>query len=108
MTSIAPGETVAMPLPPKGWYGERTPEIYVSVAGLDPVDAVGWRVSNTLPGTPGFAYTFGGKYSGAGTDWRLSSGSTGTRVTTPLSPRTRATASSFTWSPRMGRRPSSP
>jgi hypothetical protein len=70
MTPIAPGQTVAMPIPPMGWYPDaqgnpRTPELYVSVAGLDPLDAVGWHRSNTIPdyGTPGFAYTFGGKYT---------------------------------------------
>lgn len=70
MTPISPGETAALPIPPKGWYPDasgnpRVPELYASVAGLDPVDAVGWHVSNTSPdyGTPGFAYTFGGKYT---------------------------------------------
>jgi hypothetical protein len=65
MTPVAPGETVPMPIPPVGWYGDRAPELYISVAGLDPIDAVGWHVSNTVPdyGTPGFAYTFGGKYT---------------------------------------------
>lgn len=58
-----------MPIPPMGWYPDangngRTPELYISVAGLDPLDAVGWHDSNTVPdyGTPGFAYTFGGRY----------------------------------------------
>jgi hypothetical protein len=70
MTAIAPGQTAPMPIPPKGWYPDasgnpRVPELYASVAGLDPTDAVGWHDSNTVPdyGTPGFAYTFGGKYA---------------------------------------------
>ena len=70
MTPIAPGQTVPMPIPPKGWYPDasgnpRVPELYVSVAGLDPMDVVGWHDSNTVPdyGTPGFAYTLGGKYT---------------------------------------------
>ncbi len=70
MTPINPGETAPMPMPPKGWYPDatenpRVPELYISVAGLDPEDAVGWHDSNTVPdyGTPGFAYTLGGKYT---------------------------------------------
>ncbi len=70
MTPVAAGQTAPMPIPPKGWYPDgsgnpRVPELYISVAGLDPMDAVGWHISNTNPdyGTPGFAYTLGGKYT---------------------------------------------
>lgn len=70
MTPVNPGEEAAMPIPPRGWYPDgsgnpRVPELYVSVAGLDPMDVPGWHESNTTPdyGTPGFAYTLGAKYT---------------------------------------------
>lgn len=67
-----PEDVKPLPIPPKGWYpyndnplNTRSPELYVSVAGLDPRDVVGWHISNTTPdyGTPGFAYQFSSRYS---------------------------------------------
>ena len=69
-----------MPVPPQGWFPDatgnpRVPELYVSVANIDPLDVVGWHESCAFPqdltqsqfvqdyGTPGFAYTIGSKYS---------------------------------------------
>ncbi len=70
ITVVNPGQTVDLPIPPKGWYPDgsgnpRVPELYVSVAGLDPMDVPGWHESYTTPdyGTPGFAFTFGSKYT---------------------------------------------
>ena len=60
---------ITMPVPPYQWFsdgsgGYRVPELYSSVAGLNPMDAPGWHYSNTEPdwGTPGFAYTFPSQY----------------------------------------------
>ena len=70
---------VPVPIPPYGWYAHSglegtVPEMYVSVAGLDPLDAVGWHYSCmpacTTPGdlgVPQFAYNFASrvtKFSG--------------------------------------------
>ena len=80
MTPVYPGNTEIVPVPPLGWFPDgsgnpRVPELYVSVADIDPLDVVGWHESCAFPqdstqpqfaqdyGTPGFAYTIGSKYS---------------------------------------------
>jgi hypothetical protein len=70
MTPVNPGETKPMPIPPLGWFPDgsgtpRVPELYASVGGLDPMDAPGWHKSGATMdyGTPGFCYTFGGRYT---------------------------------------------
>ncbi len=80
MTVVSPNGKTQLPIPPKDWWtianqntGEpmnAVPEVYASVAGLNPLDAIGWKHSSWSPtyaggeqpkdyGTPGFAYTFG-------------------------------------------------
>jgi hypothetical protein len=70
MAPVNPGETAVMPIPPTGWFPDasgrpRVPELYASVGGLDPLDAPGWHKTNSSPdyGTPGFCYTFGGRFT---------------------------------------------
>lgn len=81
MTVVNPNGSVPMPIPPKDWWWINfngnsfyaIPELYSSVAGLNPLDAPGWKHSSWSPrytggiqcrdyGTGGFAYTFGSKY----------------------------------------------
>ncbi len=71
MTIVKSGETKPLPIPPKDWfyYGvdgdTKAPELYISVAGLDPMDVPGWHYSTLSPidfGTTGFAYQFSTKY----------------------------------------------
>ncbi len=78
MTIINPNEEGQLPIPPKDWWEfvfngqliSAVPEVYSSVAGLNPLDAPGWKHSSWSPqysggiqardfGTGGFAYTFG-------------------------------------------------
>jgi hypothetical protein len=69
MTTVNPGESKSFPVPPIGWYNFLQPEMYISVAGLDPVDAVTWHHNSpTHPdlGTPGFAYIFNVMISSTG------------------------------------------
>ncbi len=77
MTPLAPGASAPLPIPPKEWYlqpngSPRVPELYVSVANLNPLMAPGWHHSSfsnaygggggTDYGTPGFAYLFSSLY----------------------------------------------
>lgn len=83
MTPLAAGEQAPLPIPPKEWFLQgdgvtpRVPELYVSVAGLNPLDAPGWHYSSydatyvgggieTDYGTPGFAYLFSSLYDELG------------------------------------------
>jgi len=78
MTIISPNGNGQLPIPPKDWWEfnfngnliSAVPEVYSSVAGLNPLDAPGWKHSSWSPrytggiqakdfGTGGFAYTFG-------------------------------------------------
>ena len=78
MTIIDPNDTGQLPIPPKDWWEfnfrgnliSAVPEVYSSIAGLNPLDAPGWKHSSWSPkytggiqakdfGTGGFAYTFG-------------------------------------------------
>ncbi len=79
MTVIPPNGDNQLPIPPKDWWEfsfnggqviSAVPEVYSSVAGLNPLDAPGWKHSSWSPmykggiqakdyGTAGFAYTFG-------------------------------------------------
>ncbi|WP_027395461.1 family 31 carbohydrate-binding protein [Aquimarina latercula] len=78
MTVIPANGEAQLPIPPKDWWGfnfngqfiHAVPEVYSSVAGLNPLDAPGWKHSSWSPrysggeqardfGTGGFAYTFG-------------------------------------------------
>ncbi len=77
LTPVNPGETVALPLPPQGWWNDAIPELYASVAGLHPHDILGWHHSSHSPiypasglnlpdfGTPGFTYTLNSKFGTA-------------------------------------------
>lgn len=81
MTVIKPNGTGQLPIPPKDWWEfnfngkliSAVPEVYASVAGLNPLDGIGWKHSSWSTkylggiqskdfGTPGFAYTFGSLY----------------------------------------------
>ena len=71
ITIINPGDIKPLPIPPTDgptgkWFANLTPELYVSVAGLDPKDIPGWHTSNTTPdyGTCGFAWNFSSHYNG--------------------------------------------
>lgn len=78
LTVINPYGKGQLPIPPKDWWTIRNlntgapmsavPEVYSSVAGLNPLDALGWKHSSWSPkykggdqrrdfGTGGFAYT---------------------------------------------------
>lgn len=78
MTIVNPNQNSQLPIPPKDWWEfvfngsliSAVPEVYSSVAGLNPLDAPGWKHSSWSPrytggaqerdfGTGGFAYTFG-------------------------------------------------
>ena len=76
MTIVDANGNAQLPIPPRDWWVRSTdgtslvPEVYASVAGLNPLDAPGWKNSSysTLYeggnqpqdfGTGGFAYTFG-------------------------------------------------
>ena len=72
ITIVNPNEEKPLPIPPKDWfyYGvagdTKAPELYISVAGLDPMDVPGWHYSTLQPidfGTTGFAYQFSTKYT---------------------------------------------
>lgn len=77
MTIIGSNGSGQLPIPPKDWWEfnfndkliSAVPEVYSSVAGLNPLDAPGWKHSSWSPkynggvqskdfGTPGFAYVF--------------------------------------------------
>ncbi len=78
MTIIHANGRAQLPIPPKDWWSmsngqNLVPEVYSSVAGLNPLDAPGWKHSSWSPqypggvqgkdfGTGGFAYTFGSLY----------------------------------------------
>jgi hypothetical protein len=78
MTVISPNGAAPLPIPPKNWWVKKdgtslVPEMYASVAGLNPLDAPGWKNASWSPrypggvqskdyGTAGFAYTFGSLY----------------------------------------------
>ncbi len=73
ITVINPEECKNLPCPPRDWYHvgpyPRVPELYISVAGLDPMDVPGWHWSFSPErdyGTPGFAYKFDSKYQEVG------------------------------------------
>ncbi len=76
MTPVNPGDSVAIPVPPQGWWNDAIPELYTSVAGLHPLDIHGWHHSSHSAiypsgtghpdfGTPGFAYTLNTKHGTA-------------------------------------------
>ncbi len=78
MNIIPASGDAQLPIPPRDWWEiffagqfiNAVPEVYSSVAGLNPLDAPGWKHSSWSPryqggiqardfGTAGFAYTFG-------------------------------------------------
>ena len=91
MTIVDSSATVQLPIPPRDWWTitnlntgapmPAVPEVYSSVAGLNPLDAPGWKHSSWSPkykegnqnwdfGTGGFAYTFGSLFgTGDLSDW---------------------------------------